>query len=556
MKFNFENYKPSAPEVDQLDAETDLFRGNRWIPRGEETGKIQRFRAFLKKTRDQEGPEKAQRYARKIASRDLYYLSHQVLGFEDLYEPFHGDLCRFLEECDAHGFSSLTEAARSHFKSSIATTARAIRWMILDPGVTIGLGSATLKDVRPFGKDIRGLLEKSTKLQLLFPDRFWKEPKKTAEKWTEEMFSIKRDGHFRENTVELFGLEDDMPTGRHYRKLLIDDAITKENVGTAERIAKIQANAELLNPIKVALEDPIHWVGTPYHMHDYYARLEKMMGIKVFCRPAMEFGRPVFPTRFTKEKLEELRRDHGNYLFDTQYMMQRMDRSDMKFRREWIKFEDPIKPSQPGFNFFINVDPASARRKESDFTAMSVFGVDHEFGFHLVDGVHDKMDPLQRIEAFLELVVKWNCVYGSYETIGFQLTDLFFLRQLMRERNIHVPIWEINKHKENKDERIMGIQPIMKSGKFFMPNKPILYERKWVNPDDGFTRTIDIVEQALLEMDFYPMGTHDDILDTFSQARSIVYAGMIPKPNKPNPFVPQTAYGKPIKRDEYNPMAH
>lgn len=556
MKFNTAGYKPTKREAEELDDSTDLFRGNLWIPRGKETGIVQRYRGFLKRTRDAEGPEKAQRFARKIARRSLYYLAHQVLGFEDLYEPFHGDMCAFLEYCDAHGFSTLTEAARSHFKSSIATTARAIGWMIVDENVTIGLGSATLKDVRPFGKDIRGLLEKSTKLQLLYPERFYRSPKKESEKWTEEMFSIKRTGHHRENTVELFGLEDDMPTGRHYRKLLIDDAITKENIGTPERIAKIQANAELLNPIKVALEDPIHWVGTPYHLHDYYARLEKMNSIKVYCRPAMEYGKPVFPTRFTKAALEQLRTDHGNYLFDTQYMMRRMDRSDMKFRREWIKRENPIKPKQAGFNFFINVDPASARRKESDFTAMSVFGIDHDFNFHLVDGVHDKMDPLQRIEAFFHLVEKWNCVYASYETIGFQLTDMFFINRMMRERNVYVPIWEINKHKQNKDERIMGIQPVMKAGKFFMPNEPILYERKWVNPDDGFTRTIDIVEQALLEMDFYPMGTHDDILDTFAQARSIVYEGMIPKPAKVNPFIVTTAYGKPKESDKYDPLAH
>lgn len=555
MKFNYSEYG-SKHDADELDANTDLFIGNRWIHRDKNTNKIFRYREFLKKIRDKEGPEKARRYVRKICLQDLYYLTHEVLGFRDLYEPFHDGMCRFLEEADAKGYSTLTEAARSHFKSSIATTGRAIRWMLMDENVTIGLGSATLKDVKPFGRDIRGLLEKRTELHLLFPEKMYRYPKKESDRWTEEAFSIKREGHRRENTVELFGLEDDMPTGRHYRKLLIDDAITKENVGTAERIAKIQANAELLNPIKVALEDPIHWVGTPYHMHDYYARLEKMMGIKVYSRPAIEHGKPVFPTRFTIEKLEELRRDHGNYLFDTQYMMQRMDRSDMKFRREWIKFEDPIPPKAPGFNFFVNVDPASSRRKESDFTAMSVFGVDHEFNFHFVDGVHDKMDPLERIEAFFELVKKWNCVYASYETIGFQLTDEFFIQRRMRETSTYVPIWPVSKHKENKDERIMGIQPIMKSGKFYMPNKPIHYGRKWVNPDDGFTRTIDVVEQALLEMEYYPMGSHDDILDTFAQARSIVYAGMIPKPKEVDKFKLQTAYGKPVKRDEYNPMKH
>ncbi len=557
MGFSFANYKPTKRQVEEVDDTLHLFLGNRWIPRGRTTGRIYRYRDFLKRIRDKEGPAAAIQYARRLAVREPFYLAHQLLGFKDLYEYLHGDLMDFIVKADEENWKTLIELPRSHYKSSIATTVRSVRWILMDQDVTIGLGSATLKDCKAFGRDIRGRLERSDELKLLFPDIFWPNAKKAEEKWTEEEFTVRRTGFQREATVTLFGLEDDMPTGKHFKKLLLDDVVNRENVRTPERIEKINLNANLLPPLLVTPEMPIHFVGTPYHLHDYYAKLEADAGYKCYIRPAFEHNSPIFPTKFSKAILEELRNRNGNYLFDSQYMMKRQSDADKKFKREWLKWDEtPILPGTPGYNFFLCVDPANARLKDSDFTSMSVFAVDWEWNLHLVDGLHDKMNPFERITAAMAFARKWKITYCSWEAIGFQQTDCFWLNRMMREKAYFFPVFEVSHHKENKDTRIMGIQPVMQAGRFFVPRAGIPYRRVWVNPDDTLGQDVDVLQMGLTEMDFYPMSTHDDILDTWADARKIVTAGIIPLPEKPKDEF-RGAYRSSAKReDEYNPMAH
>lgn len=557
MKFNFEAYKPTSISVEMADDGTPLFTGNRWIPRGKSTGRIYRYRDFLKRIRDREGPASAIGYARRLAVRDPFYLAHQLLGFEDLYEWLHGDLIDFMVQADARNWKTLIELPRSHYKSSLATTVRAVRWMLIDPAVTIGLGSATLKDCKAFGRDIRGRLERSDSLIHLFPDIFWPNAKKAEEKWTEEEFTIRRTAFQREATVTLFGLEDDMPTGKHFKKLLLDDVVNRENVRTPERIEKINLNSNLLPPLLVTPDMPIHFVGTPYHLHDYYAKLEADPGYRCYIRPAFERGNPIFPTKFNKKILEELRNRNGNYLFDSQYMMKRQSDADKKFKREWLKWDEvPILPGTPGHNFFMTVDPANARLKDSDFTSISIFAVDWLGNFHLVDGLHDKMNPFERITAAFALAQKWKIMYCSWEAIGFQQTDCFYLNKMMREKAYYFPVFEITHHKENKDTRIMGIQPVMQAGRFFVPRAGIPYTRVWVNPDDTLGRDVDVLEMGLTEMDFYPMSTHDDILDTWADVRKIEASGSVPIPDKPREHFVGAYRPKVPSNDNYNPMAH
>lgn len=525
---------------------------NYWPPNFEVKDRINQYRDYLQKRRAKAGPQKAALDARKIAQTDLFYLCHQILGYEDLVEPLHSDYCDFLMWAELMGYSTLTLFPRSHYKTTLGTTGR-ITWRIIrNPELAIGLGSATLKDSRPFGREIKTLWEKSEKLKALFPDIFWAEPRKEADKWTEEEFSVKRKKNRRESTVTLFGLEEDLPTGRHFDRIVLDDTINKDNVRTPERLEKIRNQAALLPPLLVTLEQPIDWVGTHYHVHDWYMTLKGKPSIKVYLRKAIERGAPIFPQKFTLQALETLRTEWGNYLFSSQYMMEPSDPADKKFKREWLHyFDEPILPNKKGMVFFLVVDPASKRRKSSDFTAMLVFGIDHRGYFHLVDGAHDKLNPYQRIDAVFKLVMKWKIGTVAYETIGFQESDKFYLERAMLERKCFFRIVEVASYKERKDERILGIQPVMQGGKFWLPTKGIPYRRIWESPDDGYGHTVDIVEQFLLEFDFFPDSNHDDLLDGAAMARHVVYNGFLPLPEKEE-FKLGTAYGNGPKKPKWS----
>jgi hypothetical protein len=104
------------------------------------------------------------------------------------------------------------------------------------------------------------------------------------------------------------------------------------------------------------------------------------------------------------------------------------------------------------------------------------------------------------------------------------------MNQRMTKENHYFQIVEISSHKTRKDERIMGLQPIMEAGKFHLPEKPIKYTRLWESPDDGKGKEVDIVLEFVAEFDFFPNSAHDDLLDSAQMARHIVEAGYIPTP--------------------------
>lgn len=504
---------------------------NHWTPRLSAKDKIAKLREFVSSHTSRDGDQAGAQAARELCKLDLYYLCYEVLGYKDLVEPLHDDLCDFIEDSERKQKTNLVLIPRGHFKSTIATVGRCIQWMIRDRDTAIGLGSADLKSAKKFLREIRGQLEQNEVLKALFPDCFYADPRREATKWTEEEIIIRRSTgkpNRKEGTVKVFGLEDGLPTGDHYPHMVIDDSINEDNVRTAERLEKVSTQSKYLAPLLMTPDQPINWVGTRYHIFDTYQSLIDDADNMVYLRSAIEGGKPIFPERFSHATLDKTRIKLGSYIFSCQYLLQPVDPADKKFKREWLRWYKKDIDAKHGHVFFLVVDPASRMRKNSDFTAMLVFGLDEQMNFYLVDGVHDKLNPAQRIDAVFRLTKKWGIGTIGYETIGFQQTDKFYIEQRQTRDNHYFEVVEIISHKTRKDERIMGLQPIMEAGKFHLPEKPIEYSRLWESPDDGKGKTVDIVQEFLAEFDFFPNSAHDDLLDAAQMARNIVEAGYIP----------------------------
>lgn len=503
---------------------------NRWKPRLEPKGKVAKIQAFLHGITKTQGEQAGAQALRTICRQDLFYLCYEILNYRDLDDPLHDDMCDFMAMCDRERLTSLTLIPRGHFKSSIATVGRSIQWIIQDQNTAIGLVSSDLKNSKKFLREIRVQIEQNEKLKALFPEIFYKDPRRESPKWTEEEIQVRRTKIRKEGTIKIFGLDEGIPTGDHYPRILVDDAVNADNVKTEERLAKIEENARLLLPLLEVPDQPIHWVGTRYHIRDYYAKLMEHGDIALYYRQAVEDGKPIFGNRFTPEILEKTRIKVGTYIFNCQYMMEPMDPGSMRFKREWLRYAPhPVTTINPGMVFFLTVDPASQTRKESDFTAMLVFGIDHLWNFYMVDGVHDKLNPGQLVDRVFELVERWGIEVVGLETIAFQKTYKFWLERKMEEKDKRFVIVELKGHKTTKDDRIKGLQPIMEAGKFWLPPKgqKISYTRLWENPDDGQAQTVDIVEQFLVEFDLYPDATHDDLLDVAAMAREIAQSGTV-----------------------------
>ena len=128
---------------------------NRWEPRLAAKDKIPRLRAYVAKVAREKGDRAGVDAIRYLCQNDLYYLCYEVLGYRDLVEPLHDDLCDFIEDAERRQLTNITLIPRGHFKSTIATVGRCIQWMIRDRNTAIGLGSADLKSAKKFLREIR-----------------------------------------------------------------------------------------------------------------------------------------------------------------------------------------------------------------------------------------------------------------------------------------------------------------------------------------------------------------------------------------------------------------
>jgi phage terminase large subunit-like protein len=555
MPFKF--IPPEASEKTKIAAALPI---NCWKPRWTVKDKIQVISDYIEEIRKKDGDEAAIVAMAEVGRRDLYYLCHEILGYKDMEEPLHDDICDFADVAERERRSTLTLIPRAHFKSTILTIGRCIHWMITVPDVAIGLFSGDMKNARKFATEIKNHCENNEKLKLLYPDVFYDNPRKESSLWTQDEFTVIRseDGiKKKEGTLKIFGLLQNIPTGDHFDRLIGDDIVDQEIVGSEEQMAKVEDRLQYLIPLQQTPTDPIHFVGTRFHMLDAYSKMLEDKDYMVYLRRVIEDGKVIFPGRFDKPMLDKTRIKIGNYKYFCQYLLNPQDPADKKFKLEWLKFFRPwpaVADSKPYYSYFLMVDPANKQKKESDFTAMLVFAVDYDWNIYLIDGIHDKMNPKERIDAVFRLCKKWKINQIGYETIAFQDTDAFWIKRKQINDNYYFEIIEIAHRKQNKFDYIMSTQPTYEEGKFHLSSSPMLYTRVWESPDDGFARTVDLVELFKRQYDLFPNLAHDDLLDVVAMAVRLMREGRIPRPEER--LKQYTSAYKKQQQDDFNIMAH
>lgn len=143
------------------------------------------------------------------------------------------------------------------------------------------------------------------------------------------------------------------------------------------------------------------------------------------------------------------------------------------FKKEWLKFID-VRPGT--LNVYIMCDPASSRKKGSDYTAIVALGIDVSGNMYLLDGYRHKMGLLERWMRLKELRTKWmrepgvQMVRVGYERFG--LNDaLEFFEERMRVEKEAFEIVELawpNEGPGSKSDRVQRLEPAWRLGKIHL----------------------------------------------------------------------------------------
>lgn len=240
----------------------------------------------------------------------------------------------------------------------------------------------------------------------------------------------------------------------------------------------------------------------------------------------------LFPQRVTREILDDLRKDLGEYNYAGQMLQEPIPIGGGEFNVDWIQryTQGGIKPRE--MNVVILVDPSGGeelnkkKKKQSDWTAMMVVGLASDNNYYLLDIIRDRLNPTERIDTLFMLHRKWNTLCGKPPKVGYEkygmMTDTHYIKEKQKQETYNFPIIELGGSMA-KEERIRRLIPDMQNGRWYFPQSMIYV--------DGEGRQFDLVKEILEgEMPTFPMARFDDMIDALSRIYEEDLYMIFPKP--------------------------
>jgi phage terminase large subunit-like protein len=438
---------------------------------------------------------------RELARGDLFFLLTRVCKRRDIDRDWLYDRCR---EVEASPDGHLDLWFREGYKSTIITFGKSIQDVLGNPEQTTGIFSHTRPIAKSFLEQIKRELETNTDLKSLFPDVLYQHPQKESPKWSlDGGLIVRRKTNPKEATWEAWGLVDGQPIGKHFSLLNYDDVVTRESVSNPDQIKKTTEALELSYSLG-AQGGKRRFIGTRYHQNDSYKVIIERGTAKPRIHTATIDGKyPGTPVLLTQESLDEKRRDMGPYTFSCQMLQDPVADKAMGFKPEWLRFYQKLGDTSK-WNKYIIVDPASKKKKTSDYTVMSVIGLAPDNNYYRLDAIRDRLNLTQRADKLFELHRKWNPKAIGYESYGMQ-SDIEHMRYKMEVDNYRFSITELGGTMA-KEDRIKMLVPVYEQGRFYSPERLMFidYEQKAVDYVKAFIED---------EYSAFPVAVHDDMMD-------------------------------------------
>lgn len=461
---------------------------------------------------------------RSLCLCDLYYLLVKACGRADMMNPWIYERVREVEKTP-NGMLDIW--SREHYKSTIITFGKTIQDILIDPEVTIGIFSHTRPIAKAFLRMIMRELESNEVLHQAFPDVLWGKDVRQAPKWSEDDgLIVRRKSNPNEATIEAWGLVDGQPTSKHYLVLLYDDIVVQASVTTPEMIDKTRTALEQSYNLIRTDGGVKRFAGTRWHFNDAYKTLmdrgTAIPRIHPGRKGGTEDGEPVL---WSEKTHLEKRRDMGPYTYAAQILLDPKADALQGFKREWLRYYTQMNGKT---NNYILVDPASAKKKGSDFTTMWVIGLATDGNYYALDMIRDRLSLTERADRLFELHRKWKPKQVRYERYGM-MADIEHIKTKMEQDTYRFDIVEVA-GQTKKQDRIGRLIPLFEQGKFYL--------QKSLHKTNYEKVTVDLV-QAFIEEEFipFPVGIHDDMLDSLAR---------IQEPDLPLVW-PQEEKIKPIK---------
>ena len=419
----------------------------------------------------------------------------------------HKLMCNFVT--DERTKKKLLLIPRNHLKTKLISVGYSLYRIYNDPKVRILVYSATWQMAVDIISQIQSQMIKNERLLSLFGNF-----QSDSKEWSASRLRLSVNEK-REPTVTAAGIDNNL-VGGHYDLIIFDDVQNRDNIATGEQIIKVRQryndSLDLLEP-----GGQIIVIGTRWHDADLYGWiLDPSSGVKESYDTMVmrayngniENGEgfdPLWPGKFSLKEFQKRLASQGWSHFSAQYLNDPVPEATAIFKRSQFTYYEPEDLRGKLLTRFMTIDPAISQERTADYTAMVVVGVDEQNYLWIMDILREKLLPHEIINRIFEMKEKWNLSDIAIETVTYQKTLAYTLREQMRIRKKYFHITELNPQNRSKDERIKGLQPLYENGK-------IIHNKYLTNNyflEDELTR--------------YPFAKHDDVVDALSYMLDIIY---------------------------------
>ena len=244
----------------------------------------------------------------------------------------------------------------------------------------------------------------------------------------------------------------------------------------------------------------IRFVGTILHMDSLLERIlnDNTWISERFRAHNEDFSDILWPEKFSKEKLLQIRKRYVNQGFPEgyaqEYLNHPIDESTAYFKREQL---EPIVDYEEPLNYYAAIDFAISQSERADFTVIVVAGVSPSGMVKIVDCRRGRWDSLDIIEEMLAIQVQYSPEIFTAEKGSIEKAIGPFLNAEMHKKGVYINLNPVNPDKD-KMKRARSISARMKAH-----GVQFDVDASWY-PD---------MESELLR---FPKDAHDDIVDALS----------------------------------------
>lgn len=219
---------------------------------------------------------------------------------------------------------------------------------------------------------------------------------------------------------------------------------------------------------------------------------------------------PLWPERFSAEKLNKIKKSIGEYWFNALYQQSPSAPNGNIFRRSNAKyFRTDGKRVTLGDNHYsieelrkyATIDLAASTKEKSDYTAAVVFALTRKMEVLVLEVIRERIEGAEHLDFVKSINEKYRPVLIGIEAVQYQIS---LVQQALRSG---LPVKELRADRD-KVSRALPMAARMESGKvYFMENAA------WLAAFED-------------ELYSFPSAPHDDQTDAFSYISSIIsFAG-------------------------------